>query len=370
MPLNDPYEHGTVRAPRMKVLNNGAEIGGALSFHINSNNWFSADTFTVTFAFYATVETPLAFWADEAWDQEHPLMLDIQASLDGGATWVSILIGQVDHITAHIEKGIVEVEGRDRSAVFIDAKTQRSFLNQTSSQVVQTLASEHGLIADVTPTPTLVGRYYEIDHERINGTSFQRTTTEWNLMVSLAQHEQYDLFVTGNVIHFHPKTPRDADPYLLIWDKANLYSNAIELTVQRSLTFAKDIIVVVRSWNSKTQKSITKFAPSGARNAAITSGKAEQFPRIIPNLSEAEAQDAANRIRADLTAHERLLEFSRPADLTLNARNMVKLQGTGSSWDTVYFIDNISRSMHFDEGGFVMRVKAKNVPTESATLSS
>jgi hypothetical protein len=188
-------------------------------------------------------------------------------------------------------------------------------------------------------------------------------------MVSLAQHEQFDLYVEGNTVHFHPQVKPDADPYLVIWDKQNLYSNAITLTTQRSLTFAKDIVVVVRSWNSASEKSITKYAPSGARSAAIASGKAEQFSYVIPNLSEAEAQDTANRLRAQLTAHERLFEFSEPADLTLTARNMLKLQGTASTWDTVYWIDSIVRSMSL-ESGFTMSVKGKNVPTGSGVLAT
>jgi hypothetical protein len=157
---------------------------------------------------------------------------------------------------------------------------------------------------------------------------------------------------------------------VVIWDQEHLWSNAIDLSVQRSMTFAKDIVVVVRSWNSATGRSHTKYSPSGARQSAIASGKAQEFAYVIANLTEAEAQDRANKIRADLTANERLIEFQRPADLTLAPRNVVSLQGTGSSWDQTYFVDSVSRSLGFENGGFTMRVKAKNHDPRSTVTST
>lgn len=301
--------------------------------------------------------------------QENPLLLDIQASVDGGATWTSLIVGQVDHIQIHIEKGLVDVDGRDMTANFIDTKTQETYQNLTSSQIVEKLAAEHGMTADVTPTTTLVGRYYEMDHERIGSGAFTRTTTEWNLLCSFAQKEEFDIWVTGTTVHFHPVVPEDPNPFVVLWDKDRLFSNAIEITVDRALTFAKDIVVVVQSYDSKTGRSVTKYAPSGARSAAISSGKAQQFTFIRPNLSDVTAQEEANRLRADLTKHERLIEFSVPADLIVTARNQVSLQGTGSSWDQPYFIDNISRSMSWDDG-FIMRIKAKNHSPVSTVLAS
>src|SRR5690242_19270086 len=141
------------------------------------------------------------------------------------------------------------------TANFIDSKTQESFQNQTSSQVVETLASRHGMTADAMPTSTLVGRYYEMDHEWIGVNSFYRTTTEWNLMCSLAQKERYDIWVTGTTVHFHPTTAVDPNPYLVLWDETGPFSNAIEITAERAMSFAKDIVVSVRSWHSRNGKA-------------------------------------------------------------------------------------------------------------------
>jgi phage protein D len=356
MAINDPHDVPTVRTPRLRILNHGSVMGGALSFEVTQNNYFQADTFTARFSLNADPSYGINWWGA----QQVQILLDIQASLDGGISWTSLVIGQVDHMAIHVDQGLCEVDGRDLTAYLIDQKTNETYQNKTSSQVAETLAQEHGLTADVTPTPTLVGRYYQIDHERIGAGDFTRTTTEWNLLCSLAQHENFDVWVTGTTLHFHPRVPIDtSDPYVVLWDAQNIASNAINLTVQRSMNFAKDIIVVVRSWNSSQSQSITKYAPSGARQAAIQAGTAAEYAFIFPNLTEAEAQAMANKIRADLSAHERLLEFERPADLTLSARTVITLQGTGSSWDTTYYADSVTREMSI-ERGFTMRVKAKN----------
>lgn len=369
MALNDPYAPGVVRAPRMQILNNGEPIIGAMSFTINNNNYYQADTFSCEFAFNADPAHNLSFWGDPAWDTANPLMLDIQASLDGGTTFTSFIIGQTDHITVHLEKGIVHVDGRDRTATLIDNKTNYTFQNLTASQVVQQVGAQFGFDLDVTPTTTLVGRYYEMDHERIGAGEFTHTTTYWNLLCSFAAKEQYDIYVTGNTLHFNPTTPPDSDPYVVVWDQSGPYSNAIEITTERSLTYAKDVVVVVRSWDSKTGKAVIAYAPSGARQSSIASGKAQEFFYTFPNLSKGDAQDQANKIRADLTAHERLISFAVPADLTLNARNMLSLQGTGSSFDQTYFVDSVERSMHW-EGGFTMHVKGKNKSPVSSVPAS
>lgn len=357
--INDPYAPATVRQPRLQILTNGTPIGGAIEFEVTSNNYYNADTFTAQFALFADPNFGPLWWGDQT-----EILVDIQASLDGGQSWTSLLIGDVDNVSMHLEKGVVQVDGRDLTARFIDNKTQETFLNKTSSQVVQELAARRGLTADVTPTSTLVGRYYSADHDRISMGEFVRTTTEWNLLCSLAQHEQFDIWVTGTTLHFHPSTPPDSDPYVIIWDNDAPWSNGIDLQCDRSMTLAKDVIVVVRSWNSQQANEITKYSPSGARIASISTGKSQLFSLTVPNLTQQQAQDLANKRREEITRHERKFLFHRPADLTLNARNMVRLQGSGSSWDQAYYIDYVRRRMAL-EGGFTMDVACKNHSPQS-----
>jgi hypothetical protein len=364
MPINNPLVGPTARQPRLRVLSQGRPIGGALQFECTNNGYFQSDTFTAQFAFRYDPNYPLSWWGDQK-----ELLIDIQSSLDGGQSWVSHIIGDIDHLSVHVEQGIIVVDGRDLTSRFIDNRTQETFLNKTSSQVVETLAARRGLTADVTSTSTLVGRYYVQDHDRISMGDFSRYTTEWNLLCSLAQHEQFDIWVTGTTVHFHPSTKPDDDPYLLVWDESQRRSNGISIKLDRSLTVAKDVVVAVRSWRSSEGRGFTRFAPSGARQGAIQSGKAQAFSVTVPNLTEAQAQDLANKLREDITKHERVLTFTAPGDQTLNPRNMVRLQGTGSSWDQAYFVDWVRRKMALDEG-FSMEVRCKNHSPQSTVLAT
>jgi hypothetical protein len=368
MPLNNPYDVTYVRNPRARILlEDGTTIPGVESVNAVNNNFYQADTFRARFAINADPKFGMNWWGDSKTQQ---IILDIQGSLDEGQTWNSMIIGQVDQISITLDRGLVEVEGRDLTALFIDNKTQETFLNKTSSQVAEELAARRGLQADVTATSTLVGRYYSDDHDRMNMGQFTRTTTEWNLLCSLAQHEQFDVYVTGKTLHFHPAVPEDSDPYLVVWNPELPWANAVSMHLQRSMYMAKDVVVQVRSFNSRQGRSITKFAPSGSRVASVTGGKEQLFSFVIPNLTEAEAQDIANKYRIEITKHERLFDFTMPADFILGPRMMLKLSGTNSSFDQAYHVDSVSRTMGFEEPGFSMTVKCKNHSPQTTVLSS
>lgn len=362
MALNDPNAAPEARYPRIRILNQGKEIGGVAQITVVNNAYYVADTFTAEFAINEVPGFGTGYWGS----RDAPFLVDLQASLDAGRTWTSLLTGQADHITVTPENGQCVVEGRDLTSYFIDTKTQHSYLNKTASQVVEELAAKHGMTADVTPTKTLVQRYYSDDHDKLSNGDFTRVTTEWNLIVNLAQHEQFEVWVTGNTIHFHPLSQRDQNPYEVVWQSNPVSSNAVKLALERSMYMAKDIVVAVRSWHSKNGRGFTKFSPSGSRAAGTLAGKEQQFTYTIPNLTESQALDLANKFREELTKHERLISFSSPGDLTLTARNMLLVSGTASSWDQTYFIDTVTRRIGWN--GFVMSVKAKNHSPESTVL--
>ena len=60
-----------------------------------------------------------------------------------------------------------------------------------------------------------------------------------------------------------------------------------------------------------------------------------------------------------ITRHERLLSAELPGDLELDSRSLVRLSGTGTSWDQAYYPESVTRRLSF-EGGFTMSLRAKN----------
>ncbi len=372
--LNDADAPPSVRTPLLRVLNGGQPVPGAISASIESANHYQADTFTTTFALYADPAYGASWWGTQV-----PLLLDVQVALalpNEPISWTSLIIGEVDHVSIHPATGLVDVSGRDLTARLIEAKTQETFKNQTSSQIATTLAGRHALTPVVTATKTLVGRYYEVDHDHTTNNEFGRTTTEWDLLTYLAHIEDFDCFVHGTSLYFQPRVLPTAPAYLLKWtppaDDALMQSNAIDLRLERSLTLAKDIKVIVKSWSSKQGRSFEKSATGlgTKKSKAIPGGTStQQYVLIRPNLTEDQALKLAQSTLAELTKHERIIHWHSPADLILTPRQMVQLQGTQSDFDQVYYIDTISRHIDFD-GGFPMDVTAKNHSVGSETVLS
>jgi len=83
----------------------------------------------------------------------------------------------------------------------------------------------------------------------------------------------------------------------------------------------------------------------------------------IPGLTQAEAERTANATLVDITKFERNFEATMEGDPTLTAQRRAVIQGTQTSFDQAYYIQQITRSLDF-EGGFVMTVTGKNHSTE------
>lgn len=410
--MPDPTASGALNTLRLAVVSNGAAIPGAIRADVHLNNWFQADTFTAEFALHADPAFGPAYWGS---DDRIDMLADVQFDVGGGL--MSQFIGQVDHIDIGMQSGTVAITGRDLSARLIERKTQETFSNQTSAGVARTLAARHGLTADVDETDTLVERFYSQDHTKITGAQFSRTTTEWELLADLARHEGFDLWVSGTTLHFKKPADGTVQPYVIAWTPTvvsagfgQVQANAvIDLRLERALTLAKDVQVEVRSWHTRERRAVKgKVAkvrhttlPDGTRvvkppaaptvatvdkivgaiggksASPITSAtqkgtSTQRYVFVRPNLSETAALDLAYKLLAEISQHERNLSFRAPGNLTLTARTPVRLQGTGSSWDSggdnpFYSIDSISRSMSF-EGGLTVDVRCKNHPSESQAI--
>lgn len=360
----------TVRQPRLKIAVNGADLPQriAIEAEVGSNGYYAADTFRAKVALNADPTRGLLWWDGLAGQgtTATPILIEIFAALDGGQSWSSLFVGEVDHMDPDLPNGEMVIQGRDLSRRFIDAKTQQTFQNQTSSQVAALLAERRGLTSVVTPTKTPTGRFYSTDHERLIENQFSNTTTEWDLLCRLAREEGFVVYVKGRALHFEPKPTASTTPILRVsWDNTAHRSNVIDLRLTRALTLAKDIVVRVTSWNSAHEFAVVKYSPNKG-DAALRSGKAQLYPLTRPNLTDDAAQKLADEYRAQLTAHERVVDFDMPGDLTFQPHSVITVQGDVGSWAQTYYIDQVTRRISF-EGGFMQHVRAKNASPDLNT---
>jgi phage protein D len=344
----------TARAPAVRLLANGIAIPGVIDAEIRSNNHFAADRFTATLAVSAIGQ---AWWSAQA-----SVYLEAQIGLDG--SWQSLVQGLVDTIRIDPIQGTLRLEGRDLTAAFIETRTQETFTNRTSSEIATLLAARHGMSANVTPTTTPVGRYYQLQHDRITLDQFSRATTEWDLLVFLAQQEGFDVYVSGATLNFTSATAATATQVSLT------PSDTIEMDLERSLTLARDIQVTVKSWNSRQGSAFTQTAKATGKGrggasgglgpaAQSAAGQTQRYVYVRPNLTPDQALKFAQQMLAELSRHERIVTATMPGDLILTPRSQIRLSGTGTGFDQLYYVADITRSVRLADG-FVQRIRARN----------
>ncbi len=353
MPSND---RSLVRQPRLLVLANGTPLAAPLSAQIVSNNHHAADRFTVT----AALPTPAdaAMWADTA-----DIALDVRIAVDTSAP-VSLIQGHVDLVDLDAINGRLTLEGRDNTAALIEARTQEAFANRSSSEIATLLAGRHKLTPDVAVTTTPVGRYWQLEHDRITLDQFSRATTEWDLLLTLASHEGFDVWVSGTTLHFRPAASAAPNPTpAAVLTAIGNGANVTGLRLERSLTLAGAIEVTVKSWHSRSGTPCVQTASKRG------SGSPRSYVYVVPNLTPDAALKLAQTKLIELASHERVVVADMPGDLLLAPRMAVAVAGTNTALDQLYWIDEIERSLHW-RNGFTQRVRARNASAAAAAASS
>ncbi len=341
-----------LRSPVLSAMLDGSLLPGLMEADISNNAHFGAARFRLRLAMDAHTASALF----------HPgLVLDVQVGVNGPP--ISLIQGEVDSFAIDVVDGSVSLEGRDLTARLLDARTQETFSNQTASEIAETLAARHGLASNVTATMTLAGRYYGNEHDRLTLGQFSRTTTEWDLLTFLAAREGFEVFITGQTLNFMPLSV-DSTGYILT------PQNCVSLTLEHALTLAGGVEVTVKSWNTRQQAAFTQTATSASASPA--NGQPRQIMVVRPNLSLNDAQQLAQRVLADLSAHERVVSAELPGECNLSPRYNVQLTGTGTDFDGSYYVADLDR--HFSvERGFTETIRLKTAPSSAqfpASLSS
>ncbi len=340
------------RRPGLTVLADGAPVRGAMTAHVVSTNHAGADRFRVRVALSADAAMGIGFWGSV-----DGTALEIRFGL-GGSSALAVE-GLIDRVDVDAVRRTVTLDGRDRTAALIEARTTEAFANRTSSEIASLLAGRHGLTPDVAATSTPVGRYWQLEHDRVTLDRFSRARTEWDLLVSLAAHEAFDVWVRGTTLFFQPRT--NAATTMVLRTRAGVDgpANVTALRLERALTLARDIEVSVKSWNSKLAKGFTQTARATRQGRGVT-GEVLRYAYVVPDLLPDAALALAQRTLRELSQHERVIEAEMPGDLTLDARACVRVAGTDSEWDQDYVVDEVTRSWDAHRG-FQQTVRARNV---------
>ena len=364
------------RQPRAVVRVNGAPMPGWVSWEVTANTYYEADTFRVSFATSAMADQTAPAWgaldkslgrklkAADWFSQQAEIYVEILAGFpsnpaDPSANELSSLIyGRVDDIEFDPVSTMLSLTGRDLTAVFIDTRVAGEWSNQTSSGIATMLAKNHALTPKITATSTPVGVFYQHDQVRLRANQ-----SEWDLLAWLAREEGFVCYVAGQELHFEPDAKESAEPYVLQW-QAGPVANIEQMSFSRSLTVAKGVTVTVRSASLGGKVPVVESYPSHAK--VVQAGKASPFGNTqnyyftLPAGSTAvRCQQYAQARYREIIAHEMRMRARLPADNLLQAKSVIKVQGTGTAFDQTYYPMSITRMMSMDEG-YTMLVDAKN----------
>ncbi|OGB23360.1 MAG: hypothetical protein A3I66_01460 [Burkholderiales bacterium RIFCSPLOWO2_02_FULL_57_36] len=366
--INQPNPQSAAQQPRALVYANGDLVAQVLSFQVDNNSFFQADTFRLTLALASQpVDRGLDWWALQE-KLEMEFLIGFPADPDNFTKQelTSFLVGYVDDIEFDEIDDVLILSGRDLTSKLIDYKRSISFVGElTASGVVTQIAIERGLTPIVTPTQKPVGSYYQIFHKLIASDS-----TYWDIVTKLAQIERYQVYVKGSELHFEPRTAPDSDPYVIrrqkpTDDRGYPIINATKLKFTRNLSIAKDLKVRIISFDQKTKQKVEETAQR-TRVYNKTTSKATKFSEVqeyvynLPNLTPDQAKRRAQAILEELSRHEMNMHAEMPGDILLTAQNLIKVEGTGTVLDQPYYASTITRMYDFSDHGFKMHVEGKN----------
>lgn len=362
MDVNNAIIESSARHISGRCLLNGTEVP-FVSFSVESNSFRGASTFDLVLA---TSSLPATMQMLNWWAAQTTIRVELSASIitKSGADEKRLITGNIDNWHYDPARFEITADGRDFTALLIDAKSAgESFKNYTSSQIATMLAQRHGLTPVVTTTTQRFGEFYQIDSAHLTGEQ-----TEWDLITTLAGIENYSVYVDGDSLHFEPVTqPGDADNYVIRWQPPGSLAypqcNASDdLSFSRALTISKGVTVEVLSWNAKRKNK--QFVASYPKNAkGTTPGNATaktQVYRVIRNgLTPESATALAQTIYRQVVQHEMKFSGSTAGDNLLTPQTLVRIEGTQSPFDQLYYCDSVRRTLSWDNG-YTMSISGKN----------
>lgn len=330
-----------VRAPRLLALFDGVPVPHAMEARVTATDYFSADWFHAGFAIASDGPDGPAFWASVG----QPVV-DLRISLDGGSTYVTLIVGKADTVTLDPLNRIARLEGRDLSSGLLDARPYQAYPGQTASGIVAAIAARHGLEARITPTRGLAGRAFASQQQETVLSQHSRVVTDWDMVVRLAQREGYNAYVQGRTLHFEPVDEATGPETPLV------SGDFIELRVEHNLREARAADLGMASWNSQASQAL----------GLVRQGAATGDVAIQPNLPATIASAMAREYTKSRRQAVRVLDGTMPGETALAPRSRIRLSGIGAGYDRAYHIETIDRSFS-PVTGFRQRIRARQAET-------
>jgi hypothetical protein len=326
----------------------GAETSGLLHGTITSNNYFSADSYSLTFATGPQPLRDISYWSTLSY-----ACVNVLTKVSSGSSQISLIMGTIDSVYVDATRATVSIDGRDLSSSLVDSYRQVDFVNRTASEVVVAVASRHGLAPIVAPTSGSTGRYFGEGYTRLSTSLYSRLRSDWDVVVQLARENDFDVFVKGRTLYFVPATKIPLDIVTLTPD------DIVDMRLERSLAVAPTATVKVQSWNCQNMAPHSGGASGEAGNLSTTAAGSESQPYLfsVPNLTSEQAAQAAASYVAEIGRLRTTLLLEMPWNIDMAPRTGAMLTKTGAPLDGLYRVESIERRYN-SVAGSVQSVRA------------
>ena len=346
-PLN-----GHTRLPRVSAEINGQLIQSVLALTLHEAASHSPNSFDIT------INTSVDF-QNHPWLHRYLGVVSVSISIDDGESGTAPLLfkGLADHISLDPLERKARLRGRDNSAILSTSSPRLSFANQTSSEIAKDIAARHGLVARCFDTIDIVGSYRNGSYSQMFFTTHSQFKNEWDLLTSLAIHEDFELYMDGVALVFSPISALDTN----IWPLS--ISELTNIKIQKVCALTDRIRLEVRSWNSDLNEASYHIV----NEAADSTGIATSFPLehliVKPNMSQADIERLAQRYISRFRKRQSAIFVTMPANNFIRTRDTLLLSGVGAGYDTRYLVDSVRRRFS-PTVGFLQYIKASPIMSE------
>lgn len=274
-----------------------------------------------------------------------------------------VIIGESNQVKINPISGSIVISGRDLSSRLIDNKITEGFPDSTLSQLASMFAESNKLKQRITPTTEVLGNFYESGQ-----TYLGNNTTQWDLLTSAAQYQDFVIFVENDTLVCEPRPPANGsnNPFVFTYTPPNANSaspmfggETLEFTQNGKISGNVSVTVKV-PYDTETGDAFFATASSHSRSRSTF---ARRDTYVIAGLTEAQAQQRANQILKDLTMHGTEVEIECPVNNAIKKDRLIQITGFGNALDDFYYPESIVRTMTFDK--YVMRVSAKNKSSQT-----
>lgn len=289
-------------------------------------------------------------WFDPDAGSSSELSLDIYGGFlaagqeEGSDNIARIFSGLIDYIEYRPQGQIVIARGRDWAARLIEYELSgMEFLNVTAAEALQLLAEKVGLEANTDPTEGLIGQFYQYEHKAFGLPGMHRFQTAWDFCVGMQREYGYDLWVDGKTLYFRKPDTSVTTISTLDWSQSmseGMTSSAPvqALSLSRRFIYSRGAAVTVSAWDARQK---------GLHSATWPAEMADGISRYNFTAPVGTTQDQCLKFAQlrfnDLLAHERVLHVNVHPELDIAPRQRVRLQGTGTSFDSiVYTVDDVT----------------------------